>query len=124
MTSAVRDGKPIEIGPQSEVRWRFIEDGPCGEAAPECPDGSKIAGNDGCNSFTHSIDVQRDTLTWGTYWFSTAVACAGDMANAMFNVFHADPVRYVVSGDELRLTSTDGTVALSYRRSDEGATDE
>ena len=119
MTSAVLGGQSVDIGPQSEVRWKFIEDGPCGEVAPECPDGSKIEGNDGCNFFTRSVDVQRETLTWGSDWYSTAAACAGDMADAMFNVFHTDPVRYVVSGDELHLTSADGAVDLNYRRAGE-----
>src|SRR3954451_15550493 len=100
MTSAAKSGKPIEIGPQSVVRWEFREDGPCAQYVPECPDGSKLMGNDGCNTFMRGVDdVQSHTFTWGTEWYSTAVACAGDLADAMFNVFNAHQVGYSVSGN-------------------------
>jgi heat shock protein HslJ len=115
MTSAAKGGEPVTIGPNADVRWQFIKDGPCGDAVPECPAGSKIVGNDGCNTFMRTIEVQRETLTWGSDWYQTAMACSGDMADAIFNTFHADPVRYVVSGDALHLTSADGTVEFAYR---------
>jgi len=119
MTTAMMNGESVTIGPKADVRWRFIEAGPCGDTVPECPDGSKIVGNDGCNDFMRSIEVARDTLTWGSDWYQTAAACPGDMADAIFNVFHDDPVHYVVRGEELHLTSADGTVELTYRKAGE-----
>jgi hypothetical protein len=119
LTSAAKSGKPIEIGPYSLVRWEFREDGPCGQDEPECPDGSKLMGNDGCNTFMRGVDdVQSETLTWGTEWYSTAVACSGGLADAMFNVFNADQVGYSVSANELHLTSADGTVEFTFQTAD------
>jgi hypothetical protein len=119
MTTAANSRESMGIEPQPVVRWEFLENGPCGEDVPECPDGSKLMGNDGCNTFVRGIDdVHAETFTWGDQWYSTAVGCSGGLADAMFNVFNGDEVEYSVSGNELHVTSADGTVELGFQTAD------
>jgi hypothetical protein len=54
-------------------------------------------------------------VTWGDYFASSAVGCNGPLNDTMQNYFRDESFRYVVTDNQLKLTSSDGTVELTLR---------
>jgi hypothetical protein len=118
LTSAVDHGVPVDIDASGRgIQWRFLDDGGCEGGDPDCPDGPKLIGNDVCNDFTRSVQVDSDLVVWGDYWSSTAVACPGGLSDTLQGFFLDKSFRYVVADGQLRLTSSDGAVELTLRAS-------
>ena len=117
LASASDAGVPVVIPQDREIRWQFLHDG-CGNSPMSCPDGTKLVRNDVCNDFVVSIDVDRDRVVWRDGGESSAVGCAGGLTDTLRDFFQNDSTQYVVANDQLRLTSSDGTIHLTLRRSD------
>ena len=115
LTSAVDGGVSVEVGDDIDIRWRFIDDGGCDDGGPPCPSGPKLTGNDVCNDFTRSVSVEDERVVWGDYWLSTAADCSGGLADTLQEFFGDESFQYVLSGDQLQLTSSDGQVELTLR---------
>ena len=109
--SAVDGGVVVEVGDDTNVRWRFVHGG-CGDV-PECPSGPKLTGHDGCNDFTRSIRIDGAEVVWGDYWYSTLAGCQGGLHDTMSEFFRDESFRFVRRDDVLELTSADGQVELS-----------
>lgn len=115
LTSAVDDGVAVERGDDVDIRWSFIDDGGCDDGALDCPGGPKLTGNDVCNDFTRSIRVEDTRVVWGDYWLSTAAGCSGELADTLSDFFWDESFQYVLSGEQLQLTSSGGQVELTLR---------
>jgi hypothetical protein len=118
LTSAVDHGAQVEVPQGSEIRWRFLKDGGCGDRYTFCPDGPRLVGNDVCNDFARSFQVDGDQVVWGDDWWSSAVGCPRGLTDTLQDFFLVGSIRYVVADDQLRLTSSDDTVRLTLRASD------
>lgn len=115
LTSATEEGASVEVGDNTDIRWRFIDSGGCDDSLEGCPSGPKLTGsNDFCNDFARSIRVQDAEVVWGDYWQTTLAACGGGVADTLSRFFADDSFRYVLSDDQLDLTSSDGSVALTF----------
>lgn len=90
---------------------QFVEDLPC----DDCPDGTKMVGNDACNSFARAVTVEPGVVTAGPWGESTLVGCSGPFYDAVGEVLWGDSFEYAVSGDALHLTSSSGSVELILR---------
>ena len=117
LTSAVDSGVPVDTSKGLPIHWRFLQDGGCGDTHLTCPDGQKLVGNDVCNDFVRDIQVDGDRVVWGTHWESTAVGCSGGLAETLRDFFFDASFQYVVTGDQLKLTSSDGTIDLALHAS-------
>lgn len=113
LTSAVDEGAAVEVGDDSNVRWRFV-DGGCDDA-PRCPSGAKLTGHDGCNEFTRSIRVDGTEVAWGDYWYSTAKGCFGGVHDTVARFFRDESFRFVLGEEALQLATADGQVELLFR---------
>jgi hypothetical protein len=118
LASASDGGAPVEVPQHREIQWRFLGDGDCGAISLPCPDGQKLVGNDVCNDFVLSLHVDADRIVWGDEGATTAASCPGGLTDTLDDYFQDDFSRYLVARDQLRLTSSDGTIELTFRESD------
>ena len=113
LTGVVDQGTPADVPSPASNRWRLIPSGGC-DGDPGCPDGPKLQGTDLCNSFTRSIRVDGDTVTWGTYWASTAAACEAVGRDPIAEFYRQPSFSFVIEGDSMRATSADGAIELVF----------
>jgi hypothetical protein len=99
------EGSPVVLTDVPPVEWVFVRDHRCDDQPPNCYTGSGLAGNDTCNGFERDVHIDGDTGTWGTYWWTTAAACSGALADAFAAFMQPASFSYTLSGRQLRLTA-------------------
>lgn len=111
--------------PLADTAWTLQRvEGPGGPLTPkaEVPtlqfEDGRIAGSDGCNQFSGSVQISSDESITVSQLASTKRACPPPfdaLSSAVLGVLNGQTVASEVTGDELRLT-TAGTVLIYTRR--------
>ena len=106
---------PSAPSPLEKKRWTAVELGgrPVADDATRAPylefDAGRVAGFDGCNRLTGSYELSGEAIKFGAI-ASTRMACldASDAAPRLHEALQKAG-RWRISGDELELSSADGT---------------
>ena len=106
--------------------WKLVSYGSPADLKPAAPDvdtsivfgaDGKVNGNVGCNGFGGDYTVEGNTVTFGQI-VSTLMFCegpVGDQETTTLNVF-AGSATFVMDGDTLTITSTDGSSVIVLAR--------
>jgi len=72
-----------QTGNTPEGKWRLIPAMPSDTAAGKIPflnfilNGKRVTGNDGCNDFSGTFNINKNSLTFNQDFISTKMACPG-----------------------------------------------
>lgn len=114
LTEAFVDGVSLELPTDLNSRTRFqFLDGVDVPACSECPPGPKLVGNDSCNDFAASVQIEDDEVSVVQWGESTAQYCEGPLIDAMNRVLR-DGFTYAVADDELLVETSRASIALTF----------
>jgi heat shock protein HslJ len=107
-----------------EGQWKLVSYGSTSDQIPAVPDvetsiefkDGQMSGNVGCNSFSGEYTVDGDTITFGPV-MSTMMYCeaVADQESGTLAVLQ-EKTTFVLDGDTLTITSTDGTSSIVLKR--------
>lgn len=117
LTEAVVDGASLELPTHlnARTRFQFLDDVDV-PTCSECPPGPKLVGNDSCNDFAASAQIEDDEVSVVQWGESTMQACEGPLIDAMDRVLRGG-FTYTVVDDELLVESSASTITMTFSTS-------
>jgi hypothetical protein len=112
LTQITVDGTPLELPPEGlhGSYLQFVDDLPC----DECPEGPFLVGEDLCNSFSRSVEIDAGIVIVGAWGEATEAACDGNPGHeAISDVIRSDTFAYRFVDGELHLTAPSGATELT-----------